>query len=67
MNLKNTLYLPTSKGQILLRYPASERARELVCDLLASWTLASWTAMEFCLSRAILLASSLLVGLRPAG
>jgi len=31
-----------SKGQIPLRYPASEPAgevvRELVCDLLASWT-----------------------------
>jgi len=26
------------KGQIPLRYAASEPARELVCDLLASWT-----------------------------
>jgi len=50
-----------SKGQIPLRYPASEPARELVCDLLASWT-----AMEFCLSRAIRLASSSLAGLQPA-
>ena len=34
---------------------------ELVADLLVSWT-----AMEFCLSRAILFASSSLRGLRPA-
>jgi len=27
-----------TKGQIPLRYPTSEPARELVCDLLASWT-----------------------------
>jgi len=26
------------KSQIPLRYPASEPAGELVCDLLASWT-----------------------------
>ena len=60
-NVQRTcLYLYTSR-QIPLRCPASEPARELVCDLLASWT-----AMEFGLSRAILLASSSLAGLRPA-
>ena len=46
----------TAKGQIPLRYAASEPARELVRELVCD-LLSSWTAMEFCLSRAILLAS----------
>jgi len=32
------LILTTGKSQISLGYPASEPARKLVCELLASWT-----------------------------
>ena len=52
----------TGKGQIPLRYPASEPARELVrelvCVLLASCYTELGSVMEFVLSGAILLASS---------
>jgi len=42
------------KGQIPLRYPASERelVRELVCDLLGSWSQ-TCSELEFGLSRTI--------------
>jgi len=39
--IRRELYRATAaqlKRQIPLRYPASEPARELVCDMLASWT-----------------------------
>jgi len=57
-----------TKGQIPLRYPASEPARELVrelvCDLLASRSQIC-SELEFGLSRTISRASSELAGLRP--
>jgi len=39
-NASTALRVPVrcEEGQIPLRYPASEPARELVCDLPASWT-----------------------------
>jgi len=46
------IYWETSKGQIPLRYPASEPARELVCDLLDSWSQ-TCSELEFGLSLTI--------------
>ena len=58
--------LPSCMVKARFNYAISFRAGQRpASELVAGW-LASWTAMEFCLSRAILLVSSSLAGCRPA-